>query len=158
MERPKDGFDSSFLYYIFDVLFASRAVYGLLKAYFAGKFERLRLEEQQQRVHKKPVRVYMDGCFDMMHFGHANALRQAKSLGDYLVGSFISFFLFIKLRRKVVGLCSDEEIIRHKGPPVMNEKERYAAVASVKWVDEVFILPSVYEALHKLAGYSRSSL
>jgi len=120
MESTKDGFDSSFLYYIFDVLFASRAIYGLLKAYFAGKFERLRLQEQQ-RLQRKPVRVYMDGCFDMMHFGHANALRQAKALGDYLV----------------VGLCSDEEIIRHKGPPVMNEKERYAAVASVKWVDEV---------------------
>jgi len=25
---------------------------------------------------KKPVRVWVDGCFDMMHFGHANAMRQ----------------------------------------------------------------------------------
>jgi bifunctional ADP-heptose synthase (sugar kinase/adenylyltransferase) len=27
---------------------------------------------------KKIVRVWADGCFDMMHFGHANALRQVR--------------------------------------------------------------------------------
>eukprot|EP01117_Protostelium_nocturnum_P000886 TRINITY_DN11224_c0_g1_i1.p1 TRINITY_DN11224_c0_g1~~TRINITY_DN11224_c0_g1_i1.p1 ORF type:complete len:376 (+),score=122.75 TRINITY_DN11224_c0_g1_i1:91-1218(+) len=70
---------------------------------------------------KKPVRVWADGCFDMMHFGHANALRQARALGDYLV----------------VGVHSDEEIRLHKGPPVMSEEERYEAVAACKWVDEV---------------------
>ncbi|KAL6954450.1 ethanolamine-phosphate cytidylyltransferase [Sarracenia purpurea var. burkii] len=57
---------------------------------------------------KKPVRVWCDGCFDIVHFGHANALRQAKSLGDYLV----------------VGVHTDEEISKHKGPPVFNEQER----------------------------------
>ncbi|KAI9095508.1 hypothetical protein DFS34DRAFT_626090 [Phlyctochytrium arcticum] len=70
---------------------------------------------------KKPVRIWVDGCFDMMHYGHANALRQAKSLGDYLV----------------VGVHSDAEIEKHKGPTVMNEEERYASVAACKWVDEV---------------------
>ncbi|KAF3556360.1 hypothetical protein F2Q69_00010952 [Brassica cretica] len=50
---------------------------------------------------RKPVRVYMDGCFDMMHYGHCNALRQARALGDQLV----------------VGVVSDEEIIANKGPP-----------------------------------------
>lgn len=57
----------------------------------------------------------------MMHFGHANALRQAKQLGDKLY----------------VGVHSDKDIARVKGPTVMNEEERYAAVAACKWVDKV---------------------
>ena len=60
------------------------------------------------RRKKKPVRVYMDGCFDMMHYGHCNALRQARALGDQLV----------------VGVVSDAEIIANKGPPVTPLNER----------------------------------
>lgn len=70
---------------------------------------------------KKPVRIWTDGCFDMAHFGHANACRQAKALGDYLI----------------VGVHSDEEISKHKGPPVYNEEERYKMVKGIKWVDEI---------------------
>lgn len=51
----------------------------------------------------------MDGCFDMMHYGHCNALRQARALGDQLV----------------VGVVSDAEIIANKGPPVTPLSERY---------------------------------
>lgn len=58
---------------------------------------------------KQPRRLWFDGCFDMMHFGHANALRQAKELGDYLV----------------VGVHSDAEVEKNKGLPVMREEERY---------------------------------
>jgi len=63
----------------------------------------------------------VDGCFDLMHYGHANALRQAREMGDYLV----------------VGVHSDEEIRRHKGIVVCGEAERYAAVRGCRWVDEV---------------------
>lgn len=70
---------------------------------------------------KRPVRVWCDGCYDMVHYGHANQLRQAKQMGDYLV----------------VGVHSDEEITKHKGPPVFTEEERYRMVRGIKWVDEV---------------------
>lgn len=76
---------------------------------------------KKKKTGKRRVRVYMDGCFDLMHYGHANALRQAKALGDELV----------------VGLVSDEEIIANKGPPVLSMDERLALVSGLKWVDEV---------------------
>lgn len=68
----------------------------------------------------KFVKVWCDGCYDMVHFGHANQLRQAKEMGDYLV----------------VGVHTDEEITLHKGPPVFTEEERYKMVRAIKWVDE----------------------
>ncbi|XP_019768510.1 ethanolamine-phosphate cytidylyltransferase isoform X2 [Dendroctonus ponderosae] len=72
-------------------------------------------------AHERPIRVWCDGCYDMVHFGHANSLRQAKALGDYLV----------------VGVHTDEEITKHKGPPVFTQQERYKMVRGIKWVDEV---------------------
>ncbi|KAF9595834.1 hypothetical protein IFM89_005320 [Coptis chinensis] len=74
-----------------------------------------------KRKKRRPIRVYMDGCFDMMHYGHCNALRQARALGDQLV----------------VGVVSDAEIIANKGPPVTPLHERIIMVSAVKWVDEV---------------------
>jgi cytidyltransferase-like protein len=49
----------------------------------------------------KKIRVWVDGCFDLFHFGHANAFRQARSLGDHLI----------------VGIHTDEEVERVKGAP-----------------------------------------
>ena len=37
----------------------------------------------------------------------------------------------------MVGLIPDSEILRCKGPPVLNEGERLKLVESIKWVDEV---------------------
>jgi ethanolamine-phosphate cytidylyltransferase len=85
------------------------------------KQQQQQLTKKKKKKKNKKVRVYMDGCFDMMHYGHANALRQARELGDELV----------------VGVVSDEEIKANKGPPVMSMDERVVMVSSVKWVDEV---------------------
>ena len=45
------------------------------------------------------VRVWMDGVFDLMHFGHMNAFRLAKTWGTHLI----------------VGVNSDESVKRCKG-------------------------------------------
>ena len=69
----------------------------------------------------KDVRIFMDGAFDLMHYGHMNAFRLGRSLGTYLI----------------VGVNSDSSITECKGPPLMNDQERLTMVKSCKFVDEV---------------------
>uniref|UniRef100_A0A914WX62 ethanolamine-phosphate cytidylyltransferase n=1 Tax=Plectus sambesii TaxID=2011161 RepID=A0A914WX62_9BILA len=76
---------------------------------------------QNMNGNHKAARAYCDGCFDLVHFGHANHIRQAKALCDYLV----------------VGVHSDAEIAHHKGPTVFNQDERYRLVKAIKWTDEI---------------------
>ncbi|KAM6957504.1 ethanolamine-phosphate cytidylyltransferase-like [Aplochiton taeniatus] len=70
---------------------------------------------------RRSIRVWCDGCYDMVHYGHSNQLRQAKAMGDYLI----------------VGVHTDAEISKHKGPPVFTQAERYKMVRAIKWVDEI---------------------
>ncbi|XP_010263306.1 PREDICTED: ethanolamine-phosphate cytidylyltransferase-like [Nelumbo nucifera] len=114
--------------HLFGGIMLTAAVLGISSSYF-GKIGVPSLPYlwphmevfHKKKYRKKPIRVYMDGCFDLMHYGHANALRQAKALGDILV----------------VGVVSDEEIIANKGPPVLSMEERLTLVSGLKWVDEV---------------------
>ncbi|XP_043241076.1 ethanolamine-phosphate cytidylyltransferase-like [Amphibalanus amphitrite] len=73
----------------------------------------------------------------MVHFGHANSLRQAKAMGDYLM----------------VGVHSDAEVTEHKGPPVFTEEERYKMVRAIKWVDEVVEAAPYVTTLETLDKY-----
>jgi len=86
---------------------------------------RAELSYMQDRLAKldqqKPVRIFMDGAFDMLHFGHMNAFRLARSLGTHLI----------------VGVNSDVSITECKGAPLMNDEERLTMVSSCKFVDEV---------------------
>lgn len=67
--------------------------------------------------------VWIDGCFDFFHHGHANAILQSKQYGKYLVA----------------GVHSDEEIELNKGPTVMKLNERAIAIKYNKWVDKVVL-------------------
>ncbi|KAH6627080.1 hypothetical protein B0J18DRAFT_159247 [Chaetomium sp. MPI-SDFR-AT-0129] len=63
-------------------------------------------------------RLWVDGCFDFFHHGHAGAVVQARQLGNELY----------------VGVHSDEAILENKGPTVMNLKERLLAIDACRWV------------------------
>mmetsp|Transcript_38716 Transcript_38716/g.76225 ORF Transcript_38716/g.76225 Transcript_38716/m.76225 type:complete len:511 (+) Transcript_38716:24-1556(+) len=80
-------------------------------------------ERERAETHNaKPVRIWMDGAFDMMHYGHMNAFRQGKNLGTYLI----------------VGINSDKSIRKCKGSsPVMTDQERCTMVEGCKFVDQV---------------------
>jgi len=74
------------------------------------------------RSSPRPVRIFIDGVFDLTHFGHMNAFRQARALGDYLI----------------VGVNSDESVAKSKGlKPVLTDFERQTAVAACRFVDEI---------------------
>lgn len=73
--------------------------------------------EPQQSVEVSEKRIWVDGCFDFAHHGHAGAMLQARQLGDELL----------------VGVHSDESIMENKGPTVMRLDERIMAVEACRW-------------------------
>ncbi|OAV97961.1 hypothetical protein PTTG_03187 [Puccinia triticina 1-1 BBBD Race 1] len=67
------------------------------------------------------TKVWVDGCFDLFHYGHANAIRQSRAMADWLVA----------------GCHSDQAISENKGPPVITQSERVKLLKGCRWVDEV---------------------
>lgn len=78
-----------------------------------------RLRRQGKRI------VFTNGCFDLLHAGHAKYLREAASLGDVLV----------------VGLNSDASVRRLKGEgrPLQSAPDRAYLLASLSCVSHVVV-------------------
>ena len=75
-------------------------------------------------VRKKYKIGYIQGTFDMFHIGHLNLIRNAKKLCDKLV----------------VAVNTDELVQEYKNKiPIINFKERYEIISSIKYVDETVI-------------------
>ena len=74
------------------------------------------------------VKVWTNGCFDVLHRGHFEMLKHAKTLGDYLI----------------VGIDSDEKVKKDKGNdrPFNSADDRKFALESIRHVDKVLIFNS----------------
>jgi rfaE bifunctional protein nucleotidyltransferase chain/domain len=83
------------------------------------------LLELLEKVRGKKKIVFTNGCFDILHAGHADYLNKAKSLGDILV----------------VGINSDASMRRIKGEkrPILPQQMRAYLLDNLKPVDYVVI-------------------
>ncbi len=71
------------------------------------------------------ILVVTNGCFDIIHAGHINYLRQARTLGDVLL----------------VGVNSDESIRKIKGPdrPIFCLEDRLTILSELKCIDALVV-------------------
>jgi rfaE bifunctional protein nucleotidyltransferase chain/domain len=74
------------------------------------------------------IKVWTNGCFDILHRGHIELFRYAKSLGDELV----------------VGIDTDEKVKLDKGSdrPINNVQDRIFMLQSIKYIDCVVTFDS----------------
>ncbi len=70
------------------------------------------------------MKVFTNGCFDVLHRGHIEILKYCASLGDV-----------------TVGLNSDSSVSRLKGSsrPLVSEQDRKKILESIKYVGSVHI-------------------
>ena len=85
------------------------------------------------------VKVWVNGCFDVLHRGHYELFNYAKSLGDKLA----------------VGIDSDEKVSKDKGTnrPFNNINDRVYALQSLKAVNEVYVFNSRKELEDLIENY-----
>jgi D-beta-D-heptose 7-phosphate kinase/D-beta-D-heptose 1-phosphate adenosyltransferase len=71
------------------------------------------------------MKIFTNGCYDILHPGHIELFKYAKTLGDYLV----------------VGIDSDERVSKNKGAsrPINRQEIRKYMLLALKYVDEVHI-------------------
>ena len=85
-------------------------------------YARQRAREIQQNGGKV---VFTNGCFDILHFGHAYLLQFARSQGDFLI----------------LGLNTDASVRRYKGEnrPLVPEDQRSYMLSLYPFVDQIIL-------------------
>jgi D-beta-D-heptose 7-phosphate kinase/D-beta-D-heptose 1-phosphate adenosyltransferase len=74
------------------------------------------------------MRIWINGCFDVLHYGHFRMIEYAASLGEMLV----------------IGIDSDERVKKMKGKnrPFHTETQRKFNLMQIKGVSNVVIFDS----------------
>ena len=74
------------------------------------------------------MKIWVNGCCDILHRGHFELFNYTKSLGDFLV----------------VGIDSDEKVAQDKGPnrPYNTLEDRHYALESLKAIDKIYVFDS----------------
>ena len=82
------------------------------------------------------MKVWTNGCFDILHRGHIELFKYAKSLGTELI----------------VGIDSDIKIKKEKGNsrPINKVYDRKFLLESIKYIDKVYIFNSKEELENKI--------
>ena len=74
---------------------------------------------------------FVNGCFDVLHPGHIEMLKYARSSGDYLI----------------VAIDSDRKVEEMKGPerPIFPQHDRALMLKAIRYVDVVHIFDTKTE-------------
>tara|TARA_R110002049_G_scaffold46515_13_gene135370 strand:+ start:20937 stop:21323 length:387 start_codon:yes stop_codon:yes gene_type:complete len=77
------------------------------------------------------MNIWVNGCFDILHRGHLELFKFAKSQGSFLV----------------VGIDSDKRVKNNKGisRPINNQEDRKFFLECIKYIDKVVVFDSDYE-------------
>ena len=86
------------------------------------------------------MKIWVNGCFDVLHRGHFELFKYAKSLGNELV----------------VGIDTDFKVSQDKGTdrPYNNLQDRMFALQSIKYIDKVISFNSRKELESLISLYS----
>jgi rfaE bifunctional protein nucleotidyltransferase chain/domain len=94
-------------------------IYNKLIDKFLLKEKIDKLKNEEKKI------VFTNGCFDLLHRGHVEYLKEAKNLGDFLL----------------IAINSDDSVRRLKGysRPIFSESDRAEILSSLKSVDFVCV-------------------
>ncbi len=91
------------------------------------------------RIRKNIMKIWMNGCFDILHHGHFRMIEYAASLGN----------------RLVIGIDTDARIKQMKGEnrPYHTTFERLYNLKSIKGVNQVYVFDTDADLINLIQSY-----